>query len=221
MSFGLSPLPVIVTTGIIIFLVGDPYKPSFATVTGRGDNPTCHEQKIHDKLQLICAYFHHFPSSFPRILRSMLISYLVGGFSPPIWKKCSSNWIISPGIWVQPPPRYQHLREKKHFTSCNSSAEDGNVVLSTSANLSDGEWCYTHVGDMVSPPLSGAMEILDPQMLLFYVVFSWCMWLWREQTIESKLYSLRALILRENADDLLWYTVICYNTSLEGFILLT
>ena len=36
---GLSPLPVTVTTWIITFLVGDPYKPSFATVTGRGDNP--------------------------------------------------------------------------------------------------------------------------------------------------------------------------------------
>ena len=37
---GLSPLPVTVTTRIITFLVGDPYKPSFATVTGTGDNPT-------------------------------------------------------------------------------------------------------------------------------------------------------------------------------------
>ena len=38
---GLSPLPVTVTTRIITFLVGDPYKPPFATVTGRGDNPSC------------------------------------------------------------------------------------------------------------------------------------------------------------------------------------
>ena len=30
-AFGLSPLPVTVTTRIITFLVGDPYKPSFAT----------------------------------------------------------------------------------------------------------------------------------------------------------------------------------------------
>ena len=37
---GLSPLPVTVTTRIITFLVGDPYKPSFATVIGRGDNPS-------------------------------------------------------------------------------------------------------------------------------------------------------------------------------------
>ena len=38
-GFGLSPLPVTVTTRIITFLVGDPYKPSFATVTGRGEQP--------------------------------------------------------------------------------------------------------------------------------------------------------------------------------------
>ena len=37
--FGLPPHPVTVTTRIITFLVGDPYKPSFATVTGRGDKP--------------------------------------------------------------------------------------------------------------------------------------------------------------------------------------
>ena len=38
---GLSPCPVTVTTRIIVFLAGDPYKykPSFATDTGRGDNP--------------------------------------------------------------------------------------------------------------------------------------------------------------------------------------
>ncbi len=33
---GLSPCPVTVTTRIVMFSVGDPYKPSFATVTGRG-----------------------------------------------------------------------------------------------------------------------------------------------------------------------------------------
>ncbi len=37
---GLSPCPVTVTTRTIICLVGDPYKPSFATVTGRGPHPT-------------------------------------------------------------------------------------------------------------------------------------------------------------------------------------
>ena len=34
--FRSTPLPVTVTTRIITFLAGDPYKPSFATVTGRG-----------------------------------------------------------------------------------------------------------------------------------------------------------------------------------------
>ncbi len=36
---GCSPLPVTVTTRIITYLVGDSYKPSFATVTWRGPHP--------------------------------------------------------------------------------------------------------------------------------------------------------------------------------------
>ena len=35
-----TPHPVTVTTRIITFLVGNPYKPSFATVTGWGVDPT-------------------------------------------------------------------------------------------------------------------------------------------------------------------------------------
>ena len=35
-----TPHPVTVTTRIITFLVGNPYKPSFATVTGWGADPT-------------------------------------------------------------------------------------------------------------------------------------------------------------------------------------
>ena len=38
-NIGLSPFPVIVTTRIVSCLVGDSYKPSFATITGKGDNP--------------------------------------------------------------------------------------------------------------------------------------------------------------------------------------
>ena len=34
-----TPHPVTVTTRIITFLVGNPYKPSFATVTGWGVDP--------------------------------------------------------------------------------------------------------------------------------------------------------------------------------------
>ena len=39
LSWVVLPPRMPVTTRIITFLVGDPYKPSFATVTGRGDNP--------------------------------------------------------------------------------------------------------------------------------------------------------------------------------------
>ena len=36
---GCGPLPVTVTTRIITFLIGNPYKPSLTTVTGRGPHP--------------------------------------------------------------------------------------------------------------------------------------------------------------------------------------
>ena len=37
--FGYGPFPVTVTTRIIPFLVGNPYEPLFATVTGKGPHP--------------------------------------------------------------------------------------------------------------------------------------------------------------------------------------
>ena len=37
--FGCCPLPVTVTTRTITCLIGNPYKPSFATVTARGPHP--------------------------------------------------------------------------------------------------------------------------------------------------------------------------------------
>ena len=37
---GTTPHPATVTTRIIPFLVGNPYKPSFVTVTGWGIDPT-------------------------------------------------------------------------------------------------------------------------------------------------------------------------------------
>ena len=45
-DYGLSPCPVTATTRIIIFSVGDSYKPSFATVTGRG----CPTQGIDESI---------------------------------------------------------------------------------------------------------------------------------------------------------------------------
>ena len=47
-----------VTTRFITFLVGDPYKPSFATVTGRGDNPSHMEQIYRSKTNWIFFYQH-------------------------------------------------------------------------------------------------------------------------------------------------------------------
>ena len=38
--FGYGPFPGTVTTRIITFLVGNPYKPLFDTVTGKGPHPT-------------------------------------------------------------------------------------------------------------------------------------------------------------------------------------
>ena len=49
---GLVPFPVIVTTRIISCLVGDSYKLSFATISGKGDNPT----------YPIYSFIHIFPS---------------------------------------------------------------------------------------------------------------------------------------------------------------
>jgi len=36
---GYGPFPLTVTTRILPFLVGNPYKPLFATVTGKGPHP--------------------------------------------------------------------------------------------------------------------------------------------------------------------------------------
>ena len=46
-----APLPVTVTTRIITFLVGNPYKPSFATVTGKGPHP-----RYEHMMTLSCGY---------------------------------------------------------------------------------------------------------------------------------------------------------------------
>ena len=70
-----APLPRIPdTTRMIIFLVRDPYKPSFATVTGRGDNPTGTLIYIPCKVKANSSWW----------------------LNQPIWKICSSNWKSSP-----------------------------------------------------------------------------------------------------------------------------
>ena len=53
---GLSPCPVTVTTRIVTFLVGDPCKPSFATVTGRGGHPTHSHTHTHTRTEKATAF---------------------------------------------------------------------------------------------------------------------------------------------------------------------
>ena len=54
-NLGVAPLPVRVTTRIITFLVGNPYKASFATVTGWGVDPNYHNVYGNFKLHLFFA----------------------------------------------------------------------------------------------------------------------------------------------------------------------
>ena len=54
-----APFPVIVTTRIISCLVGDSYKLSFATISGKGDNPTYPIYSfIHNIPVIIFIIFH-------------------------------------------------------------------------------------------------------------------------------------------------------------------
>ena len=75
LSFRSTPHPVTVTTRIITFLVGNPYKPSFATVTGWGVDPT----------YLVCKIFMI-------IICHDIICIFVGGSCPKPW--CSS-WLTN------------------------------------------------------------------------------------------------------------------------------
>ena len=56
---GCGPFPVTVTTRIATFLVGNPYKPSFTTVTGKGATPKVYQQ-FHQ------SYHGHAQIGFPR-----------------------------------------------------------------------------------------------------------------------------------------------------------
>ena len=67
------PLPRIpVTTRIIIFLVGDPYKPSFATVTGRGDNPNNNILAVSK--YVCCCFCFSLPVDFLKVVTAKRIS---------------------------------------------------------------------------------------------------------------------------------------------------
>ena len=73
----------------VTFSVGDPYKPSYTTVTVRGPYPT------YEILKKILVEWNTL-SFFPTLSCS---SNLAGGFNP--FEKYLSNWIISPRIRVK------------------------------------------------------------------------------------------------------------------------
>ena len=67
-DLGVAPLPVTVTTRGIMFLVGDPYKPSFVTVTGRGPHPK------YDHVCIIFQIWKPFLLSWP--LANIIMTYV-------------------------------------------------------------------------------------------------------------------------------------------------
>ena len=79
----------------IIFLVGDPYKPSFATVTGRGDNPNyrCPStlssvlskiRKMHADENCVCQH-ENSVSSHCDVIQSHM--HVIGGYEPwTLWR---------------------------------------------------------------------------------------------------------------------------------------
>ena len=83
-SFGLLPFPVIVTTRIMTFVglgFGDPYKPSFATLTGKGTNPSYHT----------CVW----PSCMVSIFGRLSTSYIHKPLGPPCQQRRTSykSWL--------------------------------------------------------------------------------------------------------------------------------
>ena len=80
---GCGPLPITVTTRIITFLVGDSYKPSFATVTGRGPHPkNVHFLKHPYSLYLLPSWW----------FQMFFIFTPIRGNDDPIWLICS-KWV--------------------------------------------------------------------------------------------------------------------------------
>ncbi len=61
---GLSPLPVRVTTRIVTFLVGNPYKPSFPLLLGGGTTQLVHLNHLNLELCLFCFLWRDVDSAF-------------------------------------------------------------------------------------------------------------------------------------------------------------
>ena len=96
-----------VTTRIITFLVGDPYKPSFATVTGRGDNPKYNSQnrEIEISVRVSLSVLFHDAWGWSCCLRIIdpplgFTYILIGSYRDRIgMEACVNNpWKAIPGI---------------------------------------------------------------------------------------------------------------------------
>ena len=91
---GCGPLPVTVTTRIVTFLVGNPYKPSFATVTGRGQHPKFTHMiyelcSIHiNIINTSCRKASVGGESHSFQLETFTIHFCFGVFSSPFWEIC-------------------------------------------------------------------------------------------------------------------------------------
>ena len=73
---GCGPLTVTVTTRIITFLAGDSYKPSFATVTGRGPYPMYTSIHLYHKISRKCWLFIPVPRDPKRVFNRRMGSSL-------------------------------------------------------------------------------------------------------------------------------------------------
>ena len=66
--------------------------------------------------------------NFQRETEDSASEFLVGGFFPPIWKICSSNWIISPGRGetkkcLKPPSRFALTNTEEPVVFTNNIAK--------------------------------------------------------------------------------------------------
>ena len=92
---GLSPLPVTVTTRIITFLIGNPYKPSFVTVTGWGVD------RKHIKQQLMKETWHRFRHPLVNKKKRLDKNPFLHGC--PTTGRIPKTWLSSPRSQLQSP----------------------------------------------------------------------------------------------------------------------
>ena len=103
---GTTPLPVTVTTRIVTFLIGNPYKPSFTTVTGWGVD------LMYINWELLSTNFACSPN---RIITSFkMISILIGTVLH-VWH-----------CWLQ---MFLHLSSHFNVNNCRMDSESSGLTL--------------------------------------------------------------------------------------------